>query len=95
MQQEPSFAEIAVSLALAMPTLRLAMARTEVIGQRIGISSMGIDVALEALRRDQSNVERALELLKELAEAEPEIRALLARKRNGRWFTRLTKAVAI
>ncbi len=84
-----TFAEIAVALSLAHSKLQLDLAQTEIIARRIGLSSMGLDVVVEGLRKDVANVEQALDLFKAMTDIEPQVRAAIARKANRYWLGRV------
>ncbi|CAN7379651.1 hypothetical protein LJR220_003377 [Bradyrhizobium sp. LjRoot220] len=94
--QPPTIAEMAVALSLAHSKLQLDLAQTEVIARRIGLSKMGLDLVIEGLQRDVACVEHALEMLKQMVEIEPQVRALIARKKTGRWsLASLTKVAVL
>jgi hypothetical protein len=80
-----SFADIAVALTLASGKLQLDLAQTEIIATRIGLSKMGLALVVEGLQRDAKLVEHAIELFKKMAEVEPQVRAVLARKEKRYW----------
>jgi hypothetical protein len=82
---EPSFADMAVSLELAVVKFGFDVARAVVIGENVGLSNMGIDVVVREMERDIKNLQHAKELLKRLAEIEPQVRTLLNRQSSGRW----------
>lgn len=92
---QSSFVDIAVALTLAASKLRLDLSQTEIIAERIGLSKMGLSVALEGLREDLARIEEAQELFKQMADIEPQVRALIDRKQSRRWFPRLAKVAAI
>lgn len=92
--EEPCFVDIAVALTLAASKLRLDLMQTEIIAERIGLSKMGLSVALDDLRRDVALVEQAQELFKQMADIEPQVRALIARKTQRSWYPRLVAKVA-
>ena len=83
--QPASFAEIAVALTLASSKLQLDLTQTKIIAGRIGLSQMGLALVVEGLERDAALVHRAIELFKQMAEVEPQVRALLERKAKRRW----------
>jgi hypothetical protein len=92
---QSSFVDIAVALSLAASKLRLDLMQTEVIAERIGLSKMGLGVALEGLRADVARVEEAQDLLKRMADIEPQVRALIARKESRRWFPSFVRTAAL
>jgi len=91
--EDASFAEIAVALALASSKLRLDITKTKIIAERIGLSKMGYDCIVPGLEYDAALVDQALELFKQLAECEPQVRALLQRKKRRSWFSLAGAAV--
>jgi hypothetical protein len=90
-----SFADIAVAMSLASSKLQLDLAKTKLIAERIGLSRMGYELIIPGIERDVALVIEGAELLKRMSEAESEIRALLERKKRGRWsiFTAAKAAV--
>ena len=79
-QDEPSFAEMAVALALAHSKLGLDLEKTKMIARRISLSHMGLEVTLSSLQRDINLVASALQLLKDMTDVESEVREIIARK---------------
>ena len=92
MQPDHSFADIAVALTLLSSKTELDLAKTRMIADRIGLSKMGLQVIVDDLVADAVLVREAIEIFKQLAESEPEVRALLARKRTGRWISQMARA---
>jgi hypothetical protein len=90
-----SYADIAVALTLASSKLQLDLAQTRIIAGRIGLSKMGLELVIEGLERDAALVAGAVELLKTMSTCEPEIRALLARKRRGSWLPSFAQVAAL
>lgn len=92
---EGSFSEIAVALALAVSKLQLDLAKTKIIADRIGLSRMGYELIVPSLQRDIMLVDQALQLFKEMADIEPQVRAVVARKKRGSWLTLIRGAAAL
>lgn len=90
-----TYADYAVALTLASSKLQLDLAQTRIIAARIGLSDMGLSLVVDGLERDAALVVATVELLKEMSTCEPEIRALLARKRRGRWLPSLARVAAL
>ena len=82
---EPTFAEMAVALSLAHCKLGLDLEKTKIIAERIGLSRMGYELIVPDLQRDIELVQAALQLLKDLSDVEPQVRAIVARKKSQRW----------
>lgn len=85
LEQNASFAEIAVALTLASGKLQLDLAQTKIIAGRVGLSKMGLALVVEGLERDAALVQHAIELFKKMSEVEPQVRAVLDRKAKRRW----------
>lgn len=84
-EEEPSFADIAVALTLAHSDMGHRLFKTKMIAERIGLSKMGYELLVPSIERDLALVAKGAELLKQLAECEVEVRAVIERKRRGRW----------
>lgn len=80
-----SFADLAVSASLATQKLRLDLAHTVIVAKRVGVSDMGIDVVEKERQVEIDHLEQIFDLLKQMAEVEPQIRAVLERKVKRRW----------
>jgi hypothetical protein len=89
-----SFTDIAVAMHLASSKLQLDLVKTKMIAERIGLSKMGYELLVPGMERDVALVIEGAELLKQMSRVEPEIQALLARKRRGKWGS-LLKAAAV
>ena len=89
----PSFDDMAVALALAASKFRLDVEQMELLTARIGVSPMGSAIAIAELQRNLDLVVQAHLFFKENAPAEGEIRALILRKKSGRWATFARAAV--
>lgn len=85
LEQNASFAEIAVALTLASGKLQLDLAQTKIIAGRVGLSKMGLAIVVEGLERDAQLVEHAIEIFKKMSEVEPQVRAVLDRKAKWSW----------
>ena len=83
--QPPSFDAIAVALALAASKLRLDLEQMEFLTARINLSPMGTALAVQELQRNLDLIVAAHHFFKDNAAAEPEIRAMVLRKKSGRW----------
>jgi hypothetical protein len=83
--QPPSFDAIAVALALAASKLRLDVEQMELLAARINLSPMGTSLAISELKRNLDLIVHAHHFFKDNATAEPEVRAMILRKKNGRW----------
>lgn len=81
----PSFDDIAVALALAASKFRLDVEQMELLTARVGISPMGSAIAVSELQRNLDLIVTAHHFFKDNAAAEPEMRAMALRKKNGRW----------
>ena len=82
---EPSFAEMAVSLGIAADKLGFDVARLVARAVDFRLSDDAINIAVGELQSDAVNVSAAHQLLKQLADIEPQVRALLARRSTGKW----------
>lgn len=91
----PSFDEMAVAITLAATKVRLDFEQLEIISHRVGLSPMGTTLALTELQKTLDHLAAAHRFLKENAAAEPEIRAMAARKKVGSWFSRIPKVAAL
>ncbi|MCC8945975.1 hypothetical protein H8A97_12920 [Bradyrhizobium sp. Arg62] len=92
---EPTFAEIAVALTLLKIKAGMDVEKTKIIAERIGLSKMGYELIIPDLERDLQLVECAMELFREMAAIEPQIRAAIARKNVGSWLSRFPKVAAL
>jgi hypothetical protein len=91
-EEQPSIADIAVAVTIAHSDMGHRFFKTKMIAERIGLSRMGYELIVPAIERDVELVAKAVELLKELAEIEPEVRALIARRKRGSWLSLIKKA---
>ncbi|MCC8963734.1 hypothetical protein H8A95_15800 [Bradyrhizobium sp. Pear76] len=94
-QGEPTFAEIAVALTLLKIKAGMDVEKTKLIAERIGLSRMGYELIVPALERDLALVERAMELFQEMSSVEPQIRAVLERKKSGSWLKTIMRTAAL
>jgi hypothetical protein len=87
---EPSFDDIAVALSLAATKFKLDLEQMELLAARVGISQMGTSLACSELQRNLDIIAHAHNFFKDGAAAEREVRAVVDRKKRGRWamFTR-------
>lgn len=90
----PSFDDMAVALALAASKFRLDVEQMELLTARVGVSPMGSAIAIAELQRNLDLVVSAHHFFKESAAAEGEVRAVILRKKNGRW-TMFARVAAI
>lgn len=81
----PSFDDMAVALALAASKLKLDLEQMEFIAARIELSPMGTSLAIMELKRNLELIVSAHQFFRESAAAEPEVRMMVRRKKNGRW----------
>jgi hypothetical protein len=81
---EPTFAAMAVALTLAKDKLGLDLGKTKIIADRIGLSAMGWELVVIGLEHDVKLVAAAQQLLKDISDLEPEVRALIARRKRSR-----------
>lgn len=81
----PSFDDIAVALALAASKFRLDVEQMEILAARVGVSPMGTALAISELQRNLDLIVAAHHLFKDGAPAEREVRAVVERKKGGRW----------
>jgi hypothetical protein len=81
----PSFDDIAVALALAASKLKLDVEQMEFICARVELSRMGTSIATSELQRNLDLIVAAHHFFKDNAAAEPEVRAMVLRKKTGRW----------
>jgi hypothetical protein len=81
----PSFDNMAVALAIAASKLRLDLEQMEFLAARIELSTMGTSIACSELQRNLDLIVAAHYFFKDNAAAEPEVRAMVLRKKNGRW----------
>jgi hypothetical protein len=81
----PSFDDMAVALALAASKFRLDVEQMELLTARVGVSPMGSAIAVAELQRNLDLVVSAHHFFRECAAAESEVRALVLRKKSGRW----------
>jgi hypothetical protein len=98
--QEPdkgpsTIADMAVALSLAHSKLQLDLTQTRIIARRIGLSQMGLELVIEGLEQDVAHVGAAVELLKSMVDIEPQVRAAIARKKNGRWLRAFPRAAVL
>lgn len=95
----PSFADMAVALTLASSKLHLDLVKTKIIADRIGLSRMGYELIVPQFEQDLALIDAAMQLLKDLSAIEPEVRAVISRKKKGRWsvpsFQSFTKAAVV
>ena len=84
-KQPPSFDDIAVALALAAAKLRLDVELMEVLCARVDLSQMGTSIAMSELQRNLDLIVHAHNFFKDNAAAETEMRAMISRKKQGRW----------
>src|SRR5579859_7254880 len=89
----PSFDEIAVALKLAATKLRLDLDQMEILAASITLSPMGTSLAVSELKKNLDLVVLAHEFFKDGAAVEPQMRAVLARRKTGRWFPSLSSRV--
>lgn len=86
MREPPAtFADIALALQIAAPKLQRDIGRMIDVAERISLSQMGLEVSIADLKHDFAMVQLAAELFKAMAEVEPQVRAVLARKASRRW----------
>jgi len=88
-----TFAEMAVALSLATLKLGLDLEKTKIIAERIGLSKMGYELIVPQFERDVRLIEAAAQLLKDMSDIEPQVRAIIMRK-HGSWSPSL-KRVAV
>lgn len=81
----PSFDDIAVALALAASKFRLDVEQMELLTARVGVSPMGSAIAVAELQRNLDLVVHAHHFFKDCAASESEVRAMVLRKKSGRW----------
>lgn len=81
----PSFDHIAVALALAASKFRLDIEQMELLAARVGVSPMGTSLAISELQRNLDLLVHAHHFFKDNSAVEPEVRAMVLRKKNGRW----------
>ena len=81
----PTFDAIAVALALAASKLRLDLEQMEFLTARIGLSPMGTALAVQELQRNLDLIVHAHHFFKDNSAVEPEVRAMVLRKKSGRW----------
>jgi hypothetical protein len=84
-QSPPAFNDIAVALALAASKFRLDIEQMELVAARVGVSIMGTSLALTELNRNLDLIVAAHHFFRESASVEREMRAMILRKKNGRW----------
>jgi hypothetical protein len=89
----PTFADIALALMLASPKLQRDIDRMVQVAERISLSQMGLEVTIADLKRDMELIASAVLLFKEMAEVEPQVRAVLARQASRQWVPQLVVAV--
>jgi hypothetical protein len=94
MNDNATFADMAVALTLASSKLELDLAKTKMIAERIGLSAMGYSLIVPSIERDVSLVQSAAELLREMCEFEDEVRALIERRKRQPIWPRLVKALS-
>ncbi|WP_165825226.1 hypothetical protein [Rhodopseudomonas palustris] len=84
-----AFAEIALALTLMLPRLRvdmehdLHMARW--VADRIGLPLPSVEISIAQMERDLAAIEALPDRLKQLADVEAEIDALILRKTTSSW----------
>lgn len=81
----PLFDDIAVALALAASKFKLDLEQMEILTARIGVSPMGAAIATAELQRNLDLIVAAHHFFREGAPAEKELRAMVLRKKAGRW----------
>lgn len=88
-----SFAEMALALTLMLPRLRsgiehdLHMARW--VADQIGLPLPSVELSIAQMERDVAVIEALPDRLKQLADIELEIDALISRKSTGAWISPL------
>jgi hypothetical protein len=92
---EHSIADMAVALTLARTKLGLDLEKTKMIAERIGLSRMGYELIVPQLQQDIDLVLAAAQLLKDLADIEPQVRAMIARKKRGSWMEHIRGVAAL
>lgn len=90
-----TFADIALALKLSAPKLQRDIDRLVQVAERISLSQMGLEVMIADLKRDSDLIAEAVQLFKEMAEVEPQVRAVLARRKMRGWFPSLARVAAI
>lgn len=75
-ESSETFADMAVALKLAAAKLKLDLEQLEIVAARVGLSPMGSSIAMREMQRNLDLVVGAHEILKSLADREPEVRAL-------------------
>lgn len=90
-----SIADMAVALTLAHTKLGLDLEKTKMIADRVGLSRMGCELVITGLQQDIALVAAATQLLKDLADLEPQVRAIIARKRRGSWMQQIRGVAAL
>jgi hypothetical protein len=81
----PCFDDIAVALALAASKLKLDLDQMELIAARINLSPMGCSIAVSELKKNLDLIVHAHHFFKNNSAAENEVRAMVLRKKSGRW----------
>jgi hypothetical protein len=76
---------MAVSLTLAVSKLELDLTKTRMIAERIGLSRMGYELIVPGLERDVALVAECAQLMRDMCDLEPQVRAMIQRKKTGRW----------
>jgi hypothetical protein len=89
-----SFADIAVSLTLALSKMRLDLAQTMIVARSIGMTEMGMEVVTAERERDIARVADAVQLFKDMSEVEHQVRAVIDRKQRGHW-SRFVRAAVV
>ena len=89
------FAEIAVAMTVALGKMRLDLAHTMIVARSVGVSNMGLEVVAAERERDIALIEQSLLLFKEMAEIEPQVRALIDRRKRRSWLPSFAKVAAV
>jgi hypothetical protein len=84
-KKPPPFDDIAVALALAASKLKLDLEQMEFMAARIDLSRMGTSLACSELQRTLDLIVHAHHFFRENSGAEAEVRAMVLRKKTGRW----------